>query len=87
VIVGMGSCFGSCERYLGLLAAARHEWVDAEAHFEAAIAANAAAGIVSMERMTRDDLIALLEARGEHGRAEALRDEALPRTEQVNPPG
>ena len=58
----------------------------AEAHFEAAIAANAAAGIVSMERMTRDDLIALLEARGESERAEALRGEALdrPTTEQVS---
>ena len=82
----MGACFGSCERYLGLLAAARREWDAAEAHFEAAIAANAAAGIVSMERMTRDDLIALLEARGDRDRAEALRGEALPApTEQVPP--
>ena len=84
----MGSCFGSCERYLGLLAAARREWDAAEAHFEAAIAANAAAGIVSMERMTRDDLIALLEARGQRERAEALRGEApdLAPTEQVSRP-
>ena len=81
----MGACFGSCERYLGLLAAARREWDVAEAHFEAAIAANAAAGIVSMERMTRDDLIALLEARGDRDRAEALRGEALPPTQQVPP--
>ena len=85
VIVGMGACFGSCERYLGQLAAARQEWDVAEAHFEAAIAANAAVGIVSMERMTLDDLIALLEARGDRDRAEALRGEALPPTQQVPP--
>jgi hypothetical protein len=38
-----------------------------------------------MERMTRDDLIALLEARGDRDRAEALRGEALPPTQQVPP--
>ena len=55
VVVGMASCFGSCERYLGLLAAARERWDVAAEHFETALAANAEAGIVSMVRMARDD--------------------------------
>ena len=92
VVVGMASCFGSCERYLGLLASAQQQWDVAEEHFEAALASNAAAGIVSMLRMTRDDYRALLEARaapGDAERAEALRAEALeaaelPPTEQVS---
>ncbi len=88
VVVGMASCFGSCERYLGLLARTRSDWAVAAEHFEAALAANAAAGIVSMERMARDDLIALLDERGEtaarRGAApEALGASELPPTEQV----
>jgi hypothetical protein len=58
----------------------------AVAHFEAALAANAAAGIVSMRRMTVDDYVALLDARGEAERAEALRaEDDLPVTERVPP--
>ncbi|MGH9246755.1 MAG: ATP-binding protein [Acidimicrobiales bacterium] len=37
-------CLGSVERYLGLLAAARRRYGDAEKHFAAALAANRAAG-------------------------------------------
>ena len=88
VVVGMASCFGSCERYLGLLARTRSDWAAAAEHFEAALAANSAAGIASMLRMARDDYIELLDERGQTQRAEELRSEALgaselPPTEQV----
>ncbi len=55
VMVGMATCWGSAERYLGLLAAATGDWDAAAAHFEAALAANAACGIESMVRMVRED--------------------------------
>ena len=53
----------------------------AAAHFESALASNAAAGIVSMVRMVRDDYAGMLEARGAPGdaeRAAALRAQNLP---------
>ena len=43
-----GLVLGLRERFLGLLARTRSDWAAAVAHFEAALAANAAAGIVSM---------------------------------------
>jgi hypothetical protein len=79
-VVGMASCFGSGERYLGLLATAMEDQDAAAAHFEAALASNAAAGVVSMLNMVRDDYAAMLLARsapGDAERAEALRKQAL----------
>jgi hypothetical protein len=72
VVVGMATCLGSAERFLGLLT----EGDVAAAHFESALASNAAAGIVSMVRMVRDDYAGMLDARGAPGdaeRAEELR--------------
>jgi tetratricopeptide (TPR) repeat protein len=65
VMAATAACLGSAERHLGLLAAARRDWDTATAHFEAALAANEAAGIVAMARMVRDDLAQMLLARDE----------------------
>jgi tetratricopeptide (TPR) repeat protein len=91
VMVATATCWGSVERHLGLLAAARGESDAAAAHFEAALAANEAAGIVSMARMVRDDYAQLLRARdapGDAERAEALASEteSLPTTELADRP-
>jgi hypothetical protein len=55
VMVGMATCWGSAERFLGLLAAATGDAEAAAVHFASAIDRNAAAGIESMVRMTRAD--------------------------------
>jgi hypothetical protein len=60
VMVGMATCWGSAERYLAMLAAARGDEETARAHAEAALAANEAAGITSMARMVREDFADLL---------------------------
>jgi tetratricopeptide (TPR) repeat protein len=48
VQIGMITCFGSAERYLGLLAGAMGRREDAFAHFQAALARNAASGMRSV---------------------------------------
>jgi hypothetical protein len=84
-MVATATCWGSAERHLGLLS----DGATAAAHFEAALAANEAAGIVSMARMVRDDYVQILLARdapGDAARAEALANERLAPTELAERP-
>jgi hypothetical protein len=71
VQVTQAACFGSAERFLGLLA---DDPAQADAHFETAIARNA--DIPSMLRMTRAHYADVLEARGEPERAAAIRGDS-----------
>jgi hypothetical protein len=73
VLVAMVACWGSAERYLGLLAAARQDWDAAAAHFEAALEVNEAAGIVSMTRMVSEEYAQMLRTRGGPGDADRAR--------------
>ncbi|HET6548049.1 MAG TPA: AAA family ATPase [Solirubrobacter sp.] len=56
VMLGMAGCWGSAERFLGLLARALGDDAAAGAHFETALVRNAAGGIVSAVRMINEDL-------------------------------
>ena len=52
---GLAASFGSAERFLGLLAAARGDSTAAAAHFEAALAENTAWGLPALARMVTND--------------------------------
>jgi uncharacterized protein HemY len=71
VMVAMATCWGSAERYLGLLAASRRDWETAAGHFQAALTANKTAGIVSMTRMVSEEYADMLLARGARGDRES----------------
>jgi tetratricopeptide (TPR) repeat protein len=58
---GLAACFGSAERFLGLLAAARGDSAGAAAHFEAALAQNTAWGLPALARMVSHDHRGLLQ--------------------------
>jgi hypothetical protein len=80
VLIGMATCWGSCERFLGLLAATMHDHDLAVAHLETAIARNADSGIDGMFEMVRAELATVLEARDKPGdatHAKRLRAETL----------
>jgi tetratricopeptide (TPR) repeat protein len=81
VQVGMASCWGLAEHYLGLLATAMADFAAAEKHFEAARAGNAARGLAHAERVTQDAYAAMLLMRGDAERALALLRAALPGAE------
>jgi tetratricopeptide (TPR) repeat protein len=80
VMVGMAACWGSAERFLGLLATVLRDFDAAGTHFETAIARNAEGGFDSMFEMVRRDYAAMLELRAGPGDAEhaaRLRSETL----------
>ena len=80
VMIGLAACWGSTERFLGLLAGAFGDLDAAASHFERAIARNAEGGIDSMFEMVRREYADLLDRRGAPGdaeRAAALRAETL----------
>jgi DNA-binding CsgD family transcriptional regulator len=81
IVAGGGvACYGAGSRYLGLLAATMGQWVEADRHFEAALALNARMGARPWLAHTRYDFATMLLARGQPGdreRAVALLDEAL----------
>jgi predicted ATPase len=70
--VAGSACWGSAERFLGLLAAATSDRDAAAAHFEAALAANTARGLTQMVWMTRADYADTLLARGDAEHAARL---------------
>ena len=70
VMIGLAACWGSTERFLGLLAGAFGDLDAAASHFETAIARNAEGGIDSMFEMVRREYADLLERRGAPGDAE-----------------
>ena len=72
-------CFGAADRLLGLLAATREEWDNAQRHFEAALAMNLRTGGRPWLAHTQLGYAALLLRKGETGgeRAASLLDAAL----------
>jgi DNA-binding SARP family transcriptional activator/tetratricopeptide (TPR) repeat protein len=72
VQVSYTSCWGSVERYLGLLAAVAGDAPRAEAHFRAALARHEAIGAVPLSAVTRCDHAAMLARAGDRGRAAEL---------------
>jgi ATP/maltotriose-dependent transcriptional regulator MalT len=72
-------CPGSSDRFLGLLASAERRWLDAERHFEKALAMNDRIGAVLPREHTRRDYADMLVTRGEPAdqvKAAALLDTA-----------
>src|SRR5262249_11056941 len=67
------ACYGSADRYLGLLAATLERWADAIRHFEAALASNERQHAWPWVAHTQHDYAAALMARGNRDdRARAL---------------
>jgi DNA-binding CsgD family transcriptional regulator len=65
VVMGGGTgCWGSSDRFLGLLAATERRWVDAELHFIEALAMNARVGAVAPLAHTHCDFADMLMNRG-----------------------
>jgi len=81
VVIGYAiACLGSAARYLGILAATMRRWLDAERHFEQAMAMNAKIGARSWLATTHLDYARMLLARrapGDHDRAVALLTRAI----------
>jgi class 3 adenylate cyclase/DNA-binding CsgD family transcriptional regulator/tetratricopeptide (TPR) repeat protein len=68
IVLGGGiACCGSADRYLGLLSAAMEQWLQAQRHFEMALAMNARIGARVPLAHTQYDYAAMLLARGEAG--------------------
>jgi hypothetical protein len=67
VQVTQAAFWGSCERFLGLLAASVEHWEPAGAHFVAAIAKNEANGCPVAAAMVRRDYAEMLLARRDPG--------------------
>jgi hypothetical protein len=61
------TCGGAIARTLGQLAAVLERWTDAEAHLDAALAANRSAGAAPFVVLTQRDQARMLLARGEPG--------------------
>ncbi|HEX3246727.1 MAG TPA: AAA family ATPase [Chloroflexota bacterium] len=68
------SCLGSLSRYLGLLAATRKSWVEAEQHFRAGLERNEAIGHRLQVAHTLRDLAMMLLRRGKEEDVRAARD-------------
>ena len=88
VVVGMAACWGSAERFLGLLARTRSGLRRRRRALRDRARPQRRGRHRLDVRMVRDDYTELLDARGETARAEELRSEALgaselPPTEQV----
>jgi tetratricopeptide (TPR) repeat protein len=67
-------CWGSCERFLGLLARALGNWDAASEHFESAIAKNTAGGIAGAVSIVKRDYAEMLVSRRADGDLEAATD-------------
>lgn len=86
VQVTQAACWGSCERFLGLLAAAMGRWDVASGHFESAIAKNESGGLPGAASLVRRDYAEMLVARGAEGdrdRAVSLLQEPLEAAERA----
>jgi DNA-binding CsgD family transcriptional regulator len=80
IVGGRLVCFGSADRYLGLLAATLSRWTDAARHFEQALAMNQAIEAHAPLAHTKHDYATTLLARngaGDRDRAAALLQECL----------
>src|SRR5262249_21831089 len=78
IVVGFGAgTYGSCERYLGLLAATLGRLDDAARHLERAVAENVRLGARPLIAHAQWDYANVLALRHERGKAARLREEAL----------
>ena len=79
-------CLGAADRYLGILAATRHDWTTAEHHYENALAFNNSSALPIWRAHTFLDFAGALIARHEDGdqkRATELIDQALAAAETL----
>jgi DNA-binding CsgD family transcriptional regulator/tetratricopeptide (TPR) repeat protein len=86
VMIGhLVSCYGSADRYLGMLARTLGEWDRAEAHLERAMELNRRMGAVTWLAHTAYEYACLLRARdgGDRKRAAALLSEAATLAERI----
>jgi tetratricopeptide (TPR) repeat protein len=84
VSIGMGAgTYGSCTRYLGLLALTMGRVDDAARHLEDALASNVALGSRPLVAHTQADYAEVLALRHERSRAQALLDQATRTAEQL----
>jgi tetratricopeptide (TPR) repeat protein len=72
VQVGLATCWGSVDRYLGLLAATRGDTDLAERHYQRAVERNRAIGAPLLVAAAQCDYAALLGRRGDRSRAAEL---------------
>ena len=89
VMIGhLVSCYGSADRYLGMLAATLGEADRAEAHFESALELNRRMGAATWVAHTAYEYGRLLQARrgGDRARARALLAEAASLAERIGMP-
>jgi DNA-binding CsgD family transcriptional regulator len=86
IVGGRLICFGSADRYLGLLCTAMSGWTEAERHFDAALTMNSRIGAHAPFAHTKHDYAAMLLARGAAGdrqRAAALLQDSLDSARQL----
>jgi DNA-binding CsgD family transcriptional regulator len=86
IVGGRLICFGSADRYLGLLCTAMSDWTEAERHFDAALTMNSRIGAHAPFAHTKHDYAAMLLARGAAGdrqRAAALLQDSLDSARQL----
>jgi class 3 adenylate cyclase/tetratricopeptide (TPR) repeat protein len=79
------ACYGSADRYLGMLAAVRRDWETAEAHFERALLFNRQVGANTWTAHTAFEYASMLRERGrdaDEGRASELQAYAALACEQ-----
>lgn len=89
VQVTRAACWGSCERFLGLLAGALEDWEAASGHYESAIAKNAAGGIDGAVSLVKRDYAEMLVARhagGDLDMATELYGDALQAAQDADMP-
>jgi DNA-binding CsgD family transcriptional regulator len=67
LLCGQIVCLGSADRYLGLLCASMGRWVEAEQHFQVAVAMNSRMGAYLPLAHTRHEYAVMLQARDEPG--------------------
>ena len=86
IVGGRLICFGSADRYLGLLCTAMSGWTEAERHFDAALTMNSRIGAHAPLAHTKHDYAAMLLARGAAGdpqKAAALLQDSLDSARQL----
>ena len=74
VQVTRAACWGSCERFLGLLAASLGNWAAASEHLESAIAKNTAGGVAGAVSIVKRDYAEMLVARRDDGDLDTAMD-------------
>jgi DNA-binding CsgD family transcriptional regulator len=91
VMIGFGvACYGSADRYLGMLAATLRQWERAQSHFAAAMELNRRMGVPTWLAHTAYEYGRMLRARGraeDRSRSALLLAEAVQLAEQIGMQG